>query len=256
VIKRILLSAMGCMSLIAVPVLGQPPSDGAVQPDFSGIWQAMNTANWDLEPHAAESGAPERGTFLAIPPGSGVVVGGDIPYLPDALPQREENRKNRWTGDPEAKCFMPGVPRSSYMPYPFQIVQGTDKIMISYQFADAVRIIHMDDPGLAPDLSWMGWSVGRWEEDTLVVEVTDQNDQTWLDRSGNYHSEALRVVERYSLQTPDVILYEATIEDPEVYSRPWTIRMPLYRHVDENARLMEFKCIPFVEELLYGNIGK
>lgn len=257
VINRILLGAStACLSLLAAPVLAQAPAHAGDTPDFSGIWQAMNTANWDLEPHSAEPGVPEFGTLLAIPPGAGVVVGGEIPYLPEALPQREENRKNRWTEDPEAKCFMPGVPRANYMSYPFQIIQGTNQIMISYQFADAVRIVHLEDPGPAPDYSWMGWSIGKFEGDTLVVEVTDQNDRTWFDRSGNYHSNALRVVERYTLQTPDVMLYEATIEDPEVFSRPWTIRMPLYRHVEENARLLEFKCIPFVEDFLYDDIGR
>lgn len=255
-IRQILHGAAIGLALTALPALGQEPAKGDGKPDFSGIWQALTTANWDLEAHAAEAGpAPELGTLAAIPPGPGVVVGGEIPYLPDALPQRDENRANRWTHDPELKCYMPGVPRANYMPYPFQIVQGTDKIMISYQFADAVRIIHMDDPGPAPDLSWMGWSVGHWEGDSLVVEVTDQNDQTWFDRAGNYHSEALRVVERYTLETPNIIMYEATIEDPEVYSRPWTIRVPLYRNVADNAQVMDFKCIPFVEDLLYQDIG-
>lgn len=236
----------------------QEPASGADgKPDLSGIWQAMNTANWNLEPHGAKAGpVPELGTLVAVPPGPGVVVGGEIPYKPEALEQREENRANRWTEDPEIKCYMPGVPRANYLPYPFQIVQGTDTILMSYQFADAVRIVRMDDPGPAPDLSWMGWNVGHWEGDTLVVEVTDQNDRTWLDRSGNYHSEELRVVERYTLETPNILMYEATLEDPEVFTRPWTIRMPLYRDVAENAELMEFKCIPFVEELLYQDVGR
>ena len=254
--KGIQLGLAGCLGLGALAAFAQAQEEGAATPDLSGIWQAMNTANWNLEPHAAEAGIPEFGTLLATPPGVGVVVGGKIPYRAEALPQREENRANRWTEDPEVKCFMPGVPRANYMPYPFQIVQGTDQIMISYQFADAVRIINMGDPGPAPDYSWMGWSVGHWEGDTLVVEVTDQREETWFDRSGNYHSDALRVVERYTLATPDVIMYEATIEDPAVFEEPWTIRMPLYRHVEENARLLEFKCIPFVEDLLYQDIGR
>lgn len=230
--------------------------DGSRKPDLNGIWQAMNTANWNLEPHSAAPGnVPELGTMFAIPPGQGVVVGDEIPYLDSALEQRERNRENRWTADPEIKCYMPGVPRANYMPYPFRIIQGSDKIMISYQYADAVRIIHMNDPGPAPTDSWMGWSVGHWEGDTLVVEVTDQNAETWLDRSGNYHSDALRVVERYTPRTPNVMMYEATLSDPKVFSRPWTIRMPLYRHVEEDARLLDFKCIPFAEEVLYEDIG-
>jgi hypothetical protein len=256
--KQALLTAACCAaSMIAGPAFGQHTATAADQPDLSGIWQAMNTANWDLEAHAAAPGPmSELGALLAIPPGPGVVVDGAIPYLPEALPQREENRENRWTADPELKCYMPGVPRANYMPYPFQIIQGTDTIMLSYQFADAVRIIHMNDPGPAPAPSWMGWSVGRWEGDTLVVDVTGQNDQTWFDRSGNYHSEELHVVERYTLETPNILMYEATITDPNVFSRPWTIRMPLYRDVAENAQVMEFNCIPFVEDVLYGDSGK
>jgi hypothetical protein len=151
---------------------------------------------------------------------------------------------------------MPGVPRANYMAYPFQIVQGTDTIMMTYEFADAVRTVYMKDPGPAPANSWMGWSIGRWDGDALVVDVTAQHDDTWLDRSGNYHSDELHVVERYTLQSPDVLIYEATIEDPNVFSRPWTIRVPLYRQSEENAQLMEFKCIPFAEPALYDRIGR
>jgi hypothetical protein len=239
--------------LLTMSVDAQP----AAQPNLSGIWQALNTANWDLQAHAAEAGpAPGLGALVAVKPGPGVVVGDEIPYLPAALEQRKWNRDHRWTADPESKCFMPGVPRANYLPHPFQIVQGTDAVIMSYEFADAVRIVHMSDPGPAPADSWMGWNVGRWEGDTLVVDVTAQNADTWFDRAGNYHSSALHVVERYTLQTPNIIMYEATIEDPEVFSRPWAIRMPLYRHVAENAQLMEFKCIPFAEDVLYGEIGR
>jgi len=247
--------AAGLALLVATPALGQIAPGG--RPDLSGIWQVLGTANWDLEAHAAEAGpAPELGTLTAVRPGPGVVVGGDIPYLPSALEQRRWNREHRWTADPEIKCFMPGVPRANYMAQPFQIVQGTDAIMLTYEFADAVRIVHLTDPGPAPADSWMGWNVGHWDGSTLVVDVTAQNDDTWLDRSGNYHSDALHVVERYTLETPNIIMYEATIEDPGVFSRPWTIRVPLYRHIEENAHLMEFKCIPFAEDVVYGEIGR
>jgi hypothetical protein len=226
-------------------------------PNLTGVWQVLNTANWDLEAHAAEPGpVASLGTLTAVRPGAGVVVGGEIPYRAEALAQRNANRERRWTDDPELKCFMPGVPRANYLPQPFQIVQGTDTIAISYEFADAVRVVYMTDPGPAPDYSWMGWSVGHWDGNTLVVDVTFQRGDTWLDRSGNYHSEDLRVVERYTPQGPNVLIYEATLEDPKVFSRPWTVRMPLYRHVEDNAQLMEFKCIPFAEDLLYGKIGR
>jgi hypothetical protein len=254
-------AALAALAGCAQPAPPPPPVAAAPsapeRPNLSGIWQSLNAANWELEAHAAEPGpVASLGALFAVRPGPGVVVDGEIPYLPAALEQRNRNREHRWTDDPERKCFMPGVPRATYLPQPFQIVQGTDTILISYEFADAVRIVYMNDPGPAPDFSWMGWSVGHWEGDTLVVDVTFQNDQTWLDRSGNYHSDALHVVERYTPKSPDVLMYEATLEDPKVFSRPWTIRMPLYRHVEANAQVMEFKCIPFVEDLLYGEIGR
>ena len=245
----------GGLALVATSAFAQAGGSEA-RPNFSGIWQALNTANWELEAHAAEPGPPSLGALLSVAPGPSFVVGGSIPYLPAALERRRTNRANRWTADPEIKCFMPGVPRANYMPYPFQIVQGTDAIMMTYEFADAVRIVHLNDPGEAPADSWMGWNVGRFENDALIVDVTAQHDDTWLDRSGNYHSNALHVVERYTLRSPDVLLYEATLEDPNVYSRPWTIRMPLYRRLDENAQLMELKCIPFAEQVLYEHIGE
>ncbi|HUQ50920.1 MAG TPA: hypothetical protein VM692_01785 [Gammaproteobacteria bacterium] len=243
------------LALLSAAAVGQ--SARGAKPSFSGIWRAASAANWDLEPHAAEPGpVPSLGTLLAVPPGPGVVVGGAIPYLPGALEQRNKNREQRWTADPEIKCFMPGVPRANYLPYPFQIVQGTDAIIMTYEFADAVRTVYLTDPGPAPANSWMGWNVGRFDGNTLVVDVTAQHDDTWLDRSGNYHSDELHVVERYTLRSPDVIDYEATIEDPQVFSRPWTIRLPLYRDTTENARLMEFKCIPFAEPVLYDKVGR
>jgi hypothetical protein len=244
------------MAVLVAAAAGAQPRQ-SVRPSLSGIWQALNTANWELEAHAAEPGpVAALGALFAVPPGPGVVDGGAIPYLPAALEQRQKNRERRWSDDPELKCYMPGVPRANYLPYPFQIVQGTDTILMSYEFADAMRIVHMTDPGPAPDYSWMGWSTGRWDGDTLVVDVTFQREETWLDRSGNYHSDELHVIERYSLRSPDVLVYEATIEDPKVFSRPWTIRMPLYRHVQDNAQLMDFKCIPFVEDVLYDGIGR
>ena len=127
--------------------------------------------------------------------------------------------------------------------------------MIVYQFAGAVRNIAMKDQGEAPVDSWMGWSSGHWEGNTLVVEVTGLN-ANWLDRSGNYATETRKVTERYTLTDKDHILYEATIEDPAVFSRPWTIRMPLYRRVEPNARLMDFRCVEFAEEMMYGELRK
>jgi len=156
------------------------------------------------------------------------------------------------------KCYQPGVPRATYMPYPFQIVQstGSNDILVTYEFASASRIVHMSAHQDAPVDSWMGWSNGRWEGDTLVVDVTSFVDQTWFDRAGNYHSGALHVVERYTPLGLDVIQYEATVEDPNVFTRAWKMRMPLYRRVEKNAQLMEYKCVEFAEELMYGHLNK
>ena len=246
-----------CSSLLGQTPAGEIPRTADGKPRLDGIWQALTEANWDIRPHAAGP-APlaEMGTFSAIHPGLGVVEGGEIPYQPWAAEQQRENFTNRLELDPEGKCFLPGVPRATYLPYPFQILQSPQYVMIAYQFANAVRTIHMTDPGPAPADSWMGWSVGRWDGDTLVVDVSSMVDQTWFDRAGNFHSDALHVVERYTPMGPNHLLYEATIEDPEVFTRPWTIRLPLYRRIEQDIELMEFKCVEFVEEKMYGHLRK
>ena len=229
----------------------------AGRPNLNGIWQAMNTANWDILSHASAKGPLwQNGATGAQPPGIGIVEGDQIPYLPAALEKRKANYANRLALDPETKCYLPGVPRANYMPYPFQIVQSQKVIMISYQYAGAVRTINMDSKTESPADSWMGWSNGHWEGETLVVDVTGLNDQTWFDRSGNFHSEKLHVVERYTPRSPDHLTYEATIEDPDTFSRPWKISMPLYRVVDKNAVLLEYRCVEYSEELLYGHLRK
>jgi hypothetical protein len=227
------------------------------QPKLDGIWQALADASWDIRPHSAGHPAlAQLGAAGAIPPGLGIVEGGEIPYQPWAADKQRENSANRLSLDPEVKCYLPGVPRATYMQQPFQILQTADYVMIAYQYAGAVRTVHMKDPGPAPAESWMGWSIGRWEGDTLVVDVTSQNDQTWFDRAGNFHSEALHVVERYSLLDQNHMLYEATIEDPKVFTRPWKIALPLYRRLEPNTQLLEFKCVEFAEELMYGHLRK
>ena len=258
--SRVVFGLLTMATLVTTGAWGQTgprlPRIANGKPNLNGVWQVVNTANWDLQTHAPSAGPPAMGTLLTVPPGLGVVDGDDIPYLPAALEQRNKNRAARWTDDPEIKCYMPGVPRATYMPHPFQIVQTASTLLISYQFADAARLVNMGKPTEAPVDSWMGWSNARWEGDTLVVDVSGFNDQTWLDRSGNYHSEALHVVERYTLASANVINYEATIEDPKVFSRPWTISMPIYRRLEKNARLMEFKCAEFAEDLLYGHLRR
>ena len=216
------------------------------KPDLTGIWQVMNSAAWDIQDHQARKG---------VPAGMGVVEGNEIPYQPAALAKKRENFQNRETADPEAKCYLPGVPRLMYMPFPFQIFQTPSEILMVYEYKGSVRTIYMDPHREAPTDSWMGWSNGHWEGDTLVVDVTSFNDHTWFDRAGNYHSDELHVVERYTPISPYHIKYEATIEDPKVFTRPWKISFPLYRRVEENVQLVEFNCVPFVEELMYAPLG-
>jgi hypothetical protein len=228
------------------------------KPDLNGIWQALGTAHWDLEGHSARPGpVVAMGALGAIPAGLGVVEGGEIPYQPWAAEQKKKNLENWLAADPAVKCFMPGVPRANYMPFPFQIVQTPEHILIAYEFASATRVIYMNRPDFeSPFDTWMGHSRGRWEGETLVVDVTSQVADTWFDTSGNFHSDAVHVVERFTALSPDALLYEATIEDPNVFTRPWTIRMPLYRRLDPNVQLLEFKCVEFVEELMYGHLRK
>jgi hypothetical protein len=228
------------------------------KPDLNGIWQALGSAYWDIEGHAARPGPlAALGAAGAIPAGLGVVEGGEIPYQPWAAAKKKENARNWLAADPEVKCFLPGVPRATYLPFPFQIVQTPKNILITYEFAGASRIILMDQPNAeAPVDSWMGFSRGRWEGETLVVEVTGFNDQTWFDRAGNFHSDALHVVERYTALSPDALWYEAAIEDPKVFTRPWKMSMPLYRRLEKHAQLLEFKCVEFAEELMYGPLRR
>ena len=247
----------------AAPAAGQGrgaaarPAQIAGHPNFNGVWQAISSAYWNLEDHSA-SATPfwQLGAMFAVPAGQSVVVGGTIPYLPAALKKREENMKGWPKSDPEAKCYMAGIPRSTYMPYPFQIVQGQKDILFVYEYASSNRIVHMDKPSEPPVDSWMGWSNGKWDGNTLVIEVTGNNDQTWFDRAGNHHSDALKVTERYTLAGENHINYEATIEDAKTFSKPWQIRMPLYRRMEQNAQLLEYKCVEFSEELLYGDLKK
>jgi hypothetical protein len=243
---------------LRVDAADQNPAKIGGKPNMNGIWQAVGSAYWNLEDHSAAglSNFWQLGAIAAIPAGQSVVQGGTIPYKPEALAQRDENRKGWPKADPEAKCYMPGIPRATYMPYPFQIVQGDGDILFVYEFASANRVVHMAKHEESPVDSWMGWSNGHWEGDTLVIEVTGFNDGTWFDRAGNYHSTSLKVTERYTLKDKDHLQYEATIEDPETFSKPWKISLPLYRLIEPNAQLLEFKCVEFSEELLYGDLTK
>lgn len=249
-----------------------PRGPDGKHPDLNGIWQAMNEAHWDVERHMARAGIQLRegpmgplpavsvlhmGAVASVPPGIGVIKGGGrIPYTEAALKIRQENAADWANRDPEVKCYLPGIPRATYMPQPFQIFQNKQDIFIAYQYAGANRDVLMKDPGPAPVDSWMGQSFGQWQGDTLVIEVTGQMADTWFDRSGNHHSEQMKVTERITPMSANHLWYEATIEDPATFTAPWTIEMPLYRRLESGIELMDFKCVEFVEELMYGEFRR
>jgi len=248
-----------------------PRGPDGKHPDLNGVWQVMNTANYNIEPHASSAALQMRpgpvvpvpakdvlalGAVGAVPAGLGVVEGGTIPYTPEALKQRDANKADWIHKDPEIKCYLPGVPRANYMALPFQIFQSESATLIAYEYAGAVRNLLFKDPGPAPVDSWMGQSVAHWEGDTLVVVVTGMLDSTWFDRAGNFHSGDIKVVERWTPTGPGVMRYEAEITDPATFTRPWKMSMNLYKHVGEDARLLQFKCVEFVEELMYGHLRK
>ena len=268
----------GCLLLSTTLVFGTDASYKAPRaldgkhPDLNGIWQAMNEAHWDVERHMARAGVQMRegpmgpvpavsvlhmGAAASVPPGIGVIKGGGrIPYTEAALKIRQENAADWANRDPEVKCYLPGIPRATYMPQPFQIFQNKQDIFMAYQYAGANRDVLMKDPGPAPVDSWMGQSFGKWEGDTLVIEVTGQMADTWFDRSGNHHSEQMKVTERITPMSANHLWYEATIEDPATFTAPWTIEMPLYRRLEPGIELMDFKCVEFVEELMYGEFRR
>jgi hypothetical protein len=272
-----IVSAAAIVALVSLsPLTGQTrtpniPRLANGKPDMNGIWQALNTANWDLQAHSARPALAMRpgpvvpvpaqeviafGAVGSVPSGLGVVDGDELPYRPEALAKKQENQANWLSRDPEIKCYLPGVPRATYMPFPFQIFQSDKAFFIAYEYAGAVRNIYLKDPGPPQVDTWMGQSVGRWEGDTFVVDSNGFNDLSWFDRAGNHHTESLKVAERYTMSSPDHIQYEATMEDPRTFTRPWKISMPLYRHVNRNARLGQFKCVEFVTELMYGHLRK
>lgn len=223
----------------AVAQAGPIPRMADGKPDFSGLWQVLTTASWDIQDHHAEKG---------VPGGQGVVEGNEIPYLPEARAKKNDNYKNRATADPVAKCFLPGVPRIMYMPFPFQVFQTPNYIAMTFEYVHAVRHVYLNSGHpRGPIEWWMGDSRAKWEGDTLVVDVAHFNADTWFDAAGNHHSEAMHLVERYSYINRDHIQYEVTVEDPKVFSRPWKMRMPLYRRIEPNLQLLDYECAAFDE---------
>jgi hypothetical protein len=237
-VTAIALAGCSTSTTVAKSYAGPRTSDG--KPDLNGIWQTLTTASWDIQDHAARPG---------VPAGQGIVDGAEIPYQTWALEKKKANYEHRDTSDPEASCYQPGVPRATYLPFPFQIVQNPQRITVAYEYAHALRVISTDGSShdeAVPD-SWMGDSRGRWEGDALVVDVTGLNDRTWFDRVGNFHSGALHVIERYTPIDRDHIAYEATIDDLQVFVQPWTIRLPLYRRIEQNVQILDYECVAFLE---------
>jgi hypothetical protein len=264
-------TSSGPSTAAAAPYKAPRGPDG-VHPDLNGVWQVLNTANYNIEAHPASAALQLRpgpyvpvpaaevvalGAIGAVPAGIGIVQGdGKIPYTADALKLRDENRAKAVENDPEVKCYLPGIPRANYMDKPFQIFHSDKAVFFAYEYAGAVRNVFLEDPGEAPVDSWMGQSYGKWDGDTFVIEVTGLLPDTWLDRSGNLHGATTKVVERWTPTSDYTMRYEATITDDEVYTKPWTIAFNLYKRVGEDAQLQQFKCVEFVEELMYGHLRK
>ena len=251
-------SVVRTMAALAGLLVGVAGCAEQETPDLNGIWQTPSSAHWNVEPHAAHAGpgtAPDA--LTAARGGLGIVEGGDIPYQPWARVRQQEHFRDRGALDPLRNCYLPGVPRANYLPYPLQIVQTPTHVLIAYEFAQASRTVYLDRPDFeAPIDGWMGHSLGRWEGDTLVVDVTAQLPDTWLDQAGNFHGAALHVRERYTLEGPNHLRYEATLTDPDVYERPWTLSVLLYREGAPRAQLLDFKCVEFVEERMYGDLTR
>jgi hypothetical protein len=259
------LSAAFAVLSTAIPGSGQTPARATSQiprmpdgkPNFTGLWQALGTADWDIRDHSAKAGPFfQLGATGAWPAGQGIVEGGEIPYTPAAVATQKANFQNRLKLDPEVRCFMPGIPRANYMPFPFQIVQSQRDIAFAYEFATANRVVNMGKFKEGSVDTWMGTSNGHWEGDTLVIDVSSLNGNSWFDRSGNFQTEDTHVVERFTLADTDHINYEAAIDDKTIYTRPWKISTVLYRRKEKNAQLNEFKCVEFAEELIYGDLKK
>ena len=257
------------------PTTYKAPRTPDGQPDISGIWQAFPGANWNVEEHGTRASGLESivGTYLSQPAGLGVVEGGQIPYKPEALARRDKSYETRLaydptysdpdddSGDPEAKCYQGGIPRANYIGMAFQILQSPKIVLMAYEFAGTPRMVHLDpekakSPMFYGQDTWMGQSLAHWEEETLVVDVKNFSHKTWLDRAGNFYGQGAQVQERYTRMDPTHLRYEATITDPETFTRPWKMSMVLYRRIEPNMQLLEFQCIPFAEEFMYKQLKK
>jgi|GEM_PF-246972 len=237
-----LLATIAAIALTSAVAAAPPalPRTADGKPNFAGIWQAASAAAADLQDHAAR---------YNMPAGRSVVAGAVIPYQPWAAAKKAENFQNRQKADPLSQCYLPGIPRIMYMEFPFQIFQTPQAVAIAFEWSLVYRLIYTNGSQHPTDIdSWMGDSRGRWDGDTLVVDVSNYNDKTWFDMAGDFHSDALHVVERYRMTGPDTIRYEATIEDSKVFTKPWTIGIDLERRKDRD-RLFEYNCEAEAEEV-------
>jgi hypothetical protein len=259
------LAALCALIFISPAGHGQTPASAGPRiprmpdgkPNFTGLWQALGTADWDIRDHSAHAGPFfQLGATGAEPAGQGIVEGGEIPYTPAAAEQQKQNNQNRMKLDPEIKCYMPGIPRANYMPFPFQVVESQRDIAFAYEYATSNRVVNMGKFQQESVDTWMGTSNGHWQGDTLVVDVSGLNGNSWYDRAGNFQTENTHVVERFTMPDADHINYEATIEDKTIYTRPWKIHTVFYRRKEPNAQLNEFKCVEYAEELIYGDLKK
>jgi hypothetical protein len=260
-IRTIFLACFPACFLLSVPVMHLPaqeladsgskpvakvppmPRTPAGKPDFQGLWEVRppgGNAAYDVEDHLKQ--------VYGIPPGKGVIVDpkdGKIPYLPAAAQRKQDLVEHHMYEDPEAHCFLSGVPRQVYAPFGFTILQPAGYTLMLFENFHAYRVIPMDGrPHLPPDIKlYDGDSRGSWDGDTLVVDVTNQNDKTWFDMAGNFHSDAIHVVERYTPADANTINYQATIDDPKTFSRPWTIAFPITRITRPGYEMMELACV-------------
>lgn len=245
-VPRVGLAVVIVVSVTAIAALAQSPRPSDRKPDLNGVWQVLGTAHWNIEAHSASEG---------VPAGFSVVEGGTLPYKPEALAKRNENFQNRLTADPLRKCYLPGVPRAMYLPFPFEITQTPKHILIAYEFAHATRTIFLDGTPHLEDLDfWMGDARGRWDGNTLVVDTVSLGDKTWFDEAGNFHSDALKVTERFTPIDPTHIQYEATLDDSKVFRRPWKMNLIIYRRLEKNLELLDYECAEHIYDTLFKTL--
>jgi hypothetical protein len=250
--RNVVASAVAFVVLSAAPLAAQSPTERAVprtaagKPDMSGVWVATG-AILLFEGEEAFAAARAADAAAGRPPGNS---GETPPYKPEAEAQRQYFLSRRGIDDPMAQCLLTGVPRINFRPLPFEIVQLPDRMIMLYEIHHAFRIIPTDGrrPPEDAEPSYLGESVAHWEGDTLVVDVTSFNTQTWLTGVGTIHTEDLKVTERYTRDSFDTIRYEATLEDPAVFTKPWTLRETF--RLRPNERIREYECIESNEDLV------